>query len=388
MASAKTIILCGGGSGGHITPLIAVAGELKKQSPKYKTVYIGERGGKFRSLAEDSKIFDEHYYVTAGKLRRYHGESLLRRVIDIKTVALNTRDLYRLFRGVLESIKLLGRIKPDVILLKGGFVCVPVALAARFRSIPLVTHDSDSVPGLSNRIAARFARYHATALPSRYYNYPKSSIREVGVPVSENFREYSYNEQAILREKFGIPINSDVLLITGGSNGARRLNAWMVEVLPELLDNNPQLYVVHHIGIGNEDQYNSMHETYKKRISTFGLTSELFHYSAIAKVIITRAGATTLSEFAMQKKACIIVPNPDLTGGHQLKNAQVYHDLDAALIIQERALKQSTAHLRDMVQLLMKDEPLRNKLGEHLHETLPKIPAAKALAQLLLEVVS
>lgn len=380
------ILLCGGGSGGHITPLLAVARELKQLYPSCSVVYIGERGGKFGHMASDSGLFDELHYVSAGKLRRYHGESWLRRITDIRTLALNTRDIFRLAAGTIQSMWLMRKLKADAALLKGGYVCVPVSIGAKLAGVPLVTHDSDALPGLSNRLAARFARYHATAMPTRYYKYPKDSVRHVGLPFDPVFRSYTKDEQRLLREKFSIDQDADVVLITGGSNGARRLNEWCITVIPELLDANPRLHFVHLYGRGNEDQFNALNPTYLQRITKLDFTDELSHYSAISDVIVTRAGATTLAEFAAQSKACIVVPNPDLTGGHQLKNATVYDDLGSVVVVHERGLKNSTVELSTAISDLLVSPKRRELLGHNLHATLPEVPAARALAKLLAEV--
>ena len=166
------IVLCGGGSGGHITPLLAVAYEFRTRNPGTTLVYIGEKNGKFSYIAENSNLFDELYFVSAGKLRRYHGESLLTRLFDVKTNILNIRDVFRLLAGLVQSYFLFRKIQPDALLLKGGYVGVPVASAGRLHHVPYITHDSDALPGLSNRLAARWARYHATAMPAKYYSYP------------------------------------------------------------------------------------------------------------------------------------------------------------------------------------------------------------------------
>jgi UDP-N-acetylglucosamine--N-acetylmuramyl-(pentapeptide) pyrophosphoryl-undecaprenol N-acetylglucosamine transferase len=380
------IALVGGGSGGHITPLLAVARELKALNPNCLLIYIGERGGKFSNIAKSSGLFDELHYVSAGKIRRYHGESLFIRLTDLKTIFLNIRDLFRLAVGTLQSVMLLRSVKADAALLKGGYVCVPVSLGAKLAGVPTITHDSDALPGLSNRFAARFATYHATAMPAKYYKYPKETVKSVGLPVDATFRAYTKDEQRFIREKYGIQQDATVVLITGGSNGARRLNQWCIEILPELLDKYVKLHIIHIYGEGNEDQFNMLNHAYLRRITRMDFTSELFHCSAIADIIITRAGATTLAEFAAQSKACIVVPNPDLTGGHQLKNVVVYQDTDSIITVHERDLKKSVQILCKQIISLIEDPGRRKELGKNLNQTLPKEPAAKEIAKLLLEI--
>ena len=380
-----TIVLCGGGSGGHITPLLAVAAELRRRRPDTRLVYIGERGGKFAHIASESKLFDECRYISAGKLRRYHGESWLVRILDLKTMFLNIRDLFRLAAGTLQSYFLLKRLKPNAIMLKGGFVCVPVAVAAKQLKVPYITHDSDALPGLSNRIAARWARYHATALPAKYYRYPDSTIKVVGVPSDDRFRVYSEAERNILKEKYGIPVHAKVLLITGGSNGARRLNEGVVNIIPELLASDANLYILHQIGTGNDDQASriSSDPQVASRVNFFGFSSEIFHMSAIADVIVTRAGASAMADYGNQSKACIVVPNPFLAGGHQLKNAEVFQESDAAVIVSEDSISSEPDKFLSAIKTLLDDEVRRVELGNNLNKLVPETNPAVALADLL-----
>ena len=142
-----TILVSGGGSGGHITPILAVAHELKLLQPDCRVVYVGERGGKFQSLTEGQSDIDEVHSIFAGKFRRYHGESWLKRIIDVYTNLKNLRDALYVGLGYLQSFRLLGKVKPDVVFLKGGYVGLPIGLASATRHIAFVTHDSDALPG-------------------------------------------------------------------------------------------------------------------------------------------------------------------------------------------------------------------------------------------------
>ncbi len=347
-------------------------------------MYIGEKNGKFSYLAEGSRVFDELHYINAGKIRRYHGESPLRKLTDIKTIALNIRDIVQMLRGTLQSIILFRRLHANGLLLKGGYVCVPVSFGARFAKVPMITHDSDAMPGLSNRIASRFAKYHATAMPAKYYRYPSASVKHVGLPVDlKLFRKYSESEKRLLREKFEISADNTVLLITGGSNGARRLNQWCIELLPELLDKYPKLKVIHLVGEGNESQYDQVHPTYLDRINVLPNTNEMHHLIAVSDIVVTRAGASSLVELATQSKACVIVPNPDLSGGHQLKNAVVYKDQEAGLVVQEKDLSKNNENLKSSLTILIENPDTRTRIGENLRSTLPEKSSATELARLL-----
>jgi UDP-N-acetylglucosamine--N-acetylmuramyl-(pentapeptide) pyrophosphoryl-undecaprenol N-acetylglucosamine transferase len=181
------IVMTGGGSGGHITPILAIAHQLKLLRPDCQIIYIGQKGDSLGDIpAQDSNI-DQTYTVRAGKLRRYHGEGL-RQLFDLPTVGKNARDVGYVVAGLGQSYRLLRRLQPDVLFVKGGFVGVPVGLAAAKLGIPYITHDSDALPGLANRIIARWAALHAVALPKEVYHYPAANTVTVGVPISHEFR--------------------------------------------------------------------------------------------------------------------------------------------------------------------------------------------------------
>lgn len=263
---------------------------------------------------------------------------------------------------------------------------MPVSIGAKFNHVPFITHDSDALPGISNRIAARWATYQATGMPAKYYSYPKKTVKVVGVPTDSRFRKYSKSEQAILREKLGIEKDAQIILITGGSNGARRMNQSIISILPSLMNTNKNLYVLHQIGAGNEDQIKKFPDNLKKRVDFFGYSSELFHMSAVADVIITRAGASAIADFAYQEKACIVIPNPYLTGGHQLHNAKVYQDAEAALIIQESEMLKDPEVIEKAVKMLLEDGKKRKMLASNLGELSPKQNSSAAIADLLEEI--
>lgn len=215
-------LLSGGGTGGHITPILAVAEQLKKLEPNSAVVYVGERNGKFMSLTDSNELIDEKYSVFSGKFRRYHGESWLSRITDVGTIAKNMRDVVFATIGFFQCTRILRKTKPDVVFLKGGYVGVPVGLAAALLKIPIVTHDSDSMPGLANTIVSKWAKVHATALPAEYYQYPHEKVQTVGVLVEKDYQPISAQLQRQYKKRLNLPENEQLLLITGGSQGSKR----------------------------------------------------------------------------------------------------------------------------------------------------------------------
>jgi UDP-N-acetylglucosamine--N-acetylmuramyl-(pentapeptide) pyrophosphoryl-undecaprenol N-acetylglucosamine transferase len=376
------ILLSGGGSGGHITPLLAVAHELKKIHPECHIIYVGERGGKFAHLAEEHAAIDEVRNIFAGKFRRYHGESWVKRLLDIKTNLLNLRDFFLFIFGLVQAFVLVKRLKPQVIFLKGGFVGVPIGMAAAFWHVPFVTHDSDATAGLANRIVGKWARYHATALPESFYNYPKDRTRYVGVLVGEAFRAITPEMQAQYKAQLRIPLKDRVLLVTGGSLGAKRLNESFQALAEKLLKDFTDLVIVHQVGRNGSEIYK---EFSHPRLVVLPFLKDMHHYTGAADVVVARAGANTLAELGVQGKAVIVVPNAELAGGHQLKNAEKLANEGAVIVVQETKKTQNSKKLDTAIRDLLRDEKRREKLGSTLHSMSPT-GASKQLAMLLLEV--
>ena len=383
----QTIVLSGGGSGGHITPLLAVASELKRLRPNVRLVYIGQKGDLLADIPAKYPAFDASYTIRAGKFRRYHRLGW-KQVLDVSTFAKNVRDFFYVIIGFWQSRKLLKELQPSVVLIKGGFVCVPVGLAAASRHIPYITHDSDAIPGLANRIVARWARLHTVALPKEIYSYPADKTVTTGIPLQGDFTAVTPELQRQYRQTLAIPEAAKLLFIIGGGLGAQRVNAAVAEAVPHLLHEYPDVYVVHGVGRANEADMQAVYGTLtaaeQARIRIFGYADDIFRYSGAADVIITRAGATNLAEFALQGKACIIIPSPYLTGGHQLKNAQYLADKGAALVIDEAELAADPNRLAKQVSELFKHPEQLTALSEQL-ATFARPAAARELAALLLE---
>ncbi len=357
-------MLSGGGTGGHITPILSVAHDIKRTNQSIRTVYVGERNGKFDSLLDSSDI-DEFRQIHAGKFRRYHGESLFRRLFDVRTIALNIRDFFLFIAGCVQAIRVLRNVRPDTVFLKGGFVGVPVGIAAGLLKIPLVTHDSDAVAGLANRLVARWASLHLTAFPAEAYPYNDEKTKEVGVIVSSAYEQVTPELRQSYKKELGIPSKSRVLLITGGSTGAVAINEAIEQLYEELLDTYSNLYIIHQTGKGKAGERQS---DYGQRLRRIELLNPMHVYSGAADVIIMRAGANTLAEFAVQAKACIVIPSPHLPGAHQTKNAQHLADQDAIMLIQQQDRHVPVDDLRIGVTSLLDDSQKRSELSKSLHK--------------------
>jgi UDP-N-acetylglucosamine--N-acetylmuramyl-(pentapeptide) pyrophosphoryl-undecaprenol N-acetylglucosamine transferase len=353
-------------------------------------VFVGQKGDALSDIPEQHASIDRVAVVRAGKFRRYHGVGI-KQLFDVETLYKNLRDAIWVVVGFFQSLQLLGRERPDVVFIKGGFVGVPVGLAAALRRIPYVTHDSDALPGLANRIVARWARLHAVALPKEIYtSYPQDKVVTVGVPISKHYYKPTADEIRQWRRQLGLEQARKVLFVTGGGNGADRLNRAVINCAAELLERYPDLMIAHQTGRHLED---GVRRQYKKvlsagdatRVVVKGFVTNMYLYSGAADVVVARAGANSLAEFAAQARACVIVPNPQLTGGHQIKNAKVLADHKAIRMVGEDTIKDDPRALMPALTDLF-DHPDKIKvLGAKLSQ-LAQPNAAHLLAVILLEV--
>ncbi len=387
----KTIALTGAGSGGHITPILAVAAEIKRLQPGTRLVYIGQRGDKLGDIPARHPAIDRVYTVRAGKFRRYHGEGF-KQLLDLPTWFKNIRDFFYVLIGLYQSRRLLRELRPEVIFIKGGFVGVPVGLAAASLRLPYITHDSDAIPGLANRIIAHWAAKHAVALPAAAYDYPESKTVMTGIPLQADFVPVTSALKIKYRDKLKISHESKVLFVIGGGLGSRTVNEAVAAAVPHLLREFPDLIVIHGAGRANESQVQAVYEAKlspaeQGRLQVRGYIDDVYRYSGAADIIITRAGATNLAEFALQGKACIVVPSPFLAGGHQLENARYLEEQGAALVLSETDLAADPNRLATQASKLLKHTEQQRELGKRLAK-FAKPDAAAELARLILDEAS
>lgn len=352
------------------------------QDSSVHLVYVGERNGHFQALLADSAI-DETRQVLAGKYRRYHGESWLARLTDIKTIALNVRDGFYFIGGFIQALRILRQVRPDVVFLKGGFVGVPIGLAAALYRIPIMTHDSDATAGLANRLVSRWTSLHATAFPPDQYPYPQEKTKETGVIVSNKYEKVDEAKKRRYRRHISIPDDALLLLVTGGSTGAQSINDAMQEVAPRLLQQYNDLYIVHQAGKGKAVGYGAFSHD---RLQIHEFLPELHIYSGAADVIIMRAGANTLAEFGVQAKPCIVVPSPHLSGGHQLANADWLAKKEAIRLVAQSTLKARSDTLHDAIVELLDYPDMRRKLARNIHKLSSSTQASSTIAQSLVQL--
>lgn len=329
--------------------------------------------------------FDEKIPVTtihAGKLRRYHTLSIWQQLLRPRSILLpNLRDLMLVVVGFIESFIRLLIWRPDVVFTKGGFVCLPVGLAARILRIPLVIHDSDAHPGLTNRILGKWANMIATGAPLHHYSYPKEKSYYTGIPIAPEFKPFTPEEQSAAKQELGFDRLRPLLVVTGGGLGAKRLNDAVVAGLSQLLDVTSVLLIS---GAGQYDELKGRVPPHDPRFQLKAFVSEgMARVLGAADIVVARAGATTIVELAALAKPTILVPNAYLTGGHQLKNAAVYAENEAVLVLDEQSLERQPSILTAAVSALLADKEKLRHMEEQFH-AYAKPRAAEAMADMII----
>lgn len=331
------VVFTGGGTAGHIYPGLAVCDELRKiaeeRNLNLKIFWIGCSRGMdkkivttaFRSGSNDSSvsIIDKFYGIPSGKLRRY---------FSLK----NFTDLFRIAGGFFASFFILLKLKPSVLFSKGGFVSVPPCISAKLLRIPLFTHECDFTPGLANRINAKSATkmllsYEETKKFLSAANKEKSLV--TGNPVRPVFYEADSSKGKVF---LGISENNTkpVLLVLGGSSGAKQINTLVSENLEFLCEH---FVVVHQTGMINtdEDEVALQRKKYGDNYKPYAfIYSEMPHVLAAADVILSRAGANSLWECAVMYKPMVLVPLCGSgTRGDQVDNAKFFEEKGAAKVL-------------------------------------------------------
>lgn len=310
--------MTGGGTAGHVTPNIALMPALRKEG--YEISYIGSYEGIEKRLIEEQNV--PYYGIASGKLRRY---------FDPK----NFSDPFKVLKGYGQSIKLLKKLKPDVVFSKGGFVSVPVVLAARHCKIPAIIHESDLTPGLANRIAIPRATKVCCNFPETLSYLPKGKAVLTGSPIREELLSGSSDAAFSL---CGFDDHTKpVILIIGGSSGSRAINTAIRDLLPELIKN---YNIIHLCGKGNLDSsLNSI-----KGYAQFEYANqELADMFALADLVISRAGANAICELLTLRKPNILIPlSAAASRGDQILNANSFRSQGFSYVLDEESLANTT----------------------------------------------
>ena len=367
------ILFTGGGTGGHFFPLLAVIQEMKRVAEEERILelelfYMGPRGIGDDVLREEGVT---PLWVTAGKMRRYFSPR-------------NFFDSIKVPIGILQALWKVFVLYPDVIFSKGGYGALPAVVASILLRIPLVIHESDSVPGQVNTFAARYAKRIGIAFAESAHLFPPEKTALVGVPIQKRVLG---GNKADAKEQLGVFTDLPVVGIIGGSQGAEHINDAVLTALKDLTENYE---VVHQTGAKNLDMVNGeakviLEFSHKERYRAYGFmnSSMLRAFYSASDVIVSRAGASSIFEIAAWGKPAILIPLAGAASDHQRKNAYEYTAQGAAVIIEEANL---TPHiLIGEIQKIIGD-PGRMKQMSEAAQQFAKIDAAEVVAREILKL--
>ena len=312
----KKIVLTGGGTAGHVTPNIALVPKLKESGFEIK--YIGTYNGMEKQLVEDAGL--DYIGISSGKLRRYFSWK-------------NFSDPFRVAKGYFEALRLMKRYKPDVVFSKGGFVAVPVVLAAKHYKVPVIIHESDMTPGLANKICMRTAKKICCNFPETVKLLPADKAVLTGTPIRRELLNGSRDAGFAFT---GLSDDKPILLMMGGSTGSRAVNAGLRSALPQLLK---EFHVIHLCGKGNLDSTLAQ----PGYIQYEYISDELKDLFAISDIVLSRAGANAICELLALKKPNILVPLPAaVSRGDQILNANSFKKQGFSYVLEEEKLNADT----------------------------------------------
>jgi UDP-N-acetylglucosamine--N-acetylmuramyl-(pentapeptide) pyrophosphoryl-undecaprenol N-acetylglucosamine transferase len=320
--------------------------------------------------------------ILAGKLRRYNNMTIWQQMAHPRTILLpNLRDMLFVAGGFVQSLVKLSAWRPDVVFTKGGFVCLPVGLAAKILGIPLVIHDSDAHPGLTNRILARWASAIATGAPLENYTYNPSISRYVGIPISSDFKRLNDSDRQAAKISLGVDPKCPLVVVTGGGLGAKRINDAVALILSDLLDHASVILIS---GAGQYDELRALTPVADDRFQLHAFVSKgMAQMLSAADIVVARAGATTILELAAAATPTILIPNGYLTGGHQLKNAQAYARDGAVSVLDEHAIDTDPKVLLSEITTLLADANRRQVMADTFHH-FARPNAANDMADMIL----
>jgi len=319
------IVFTGGGTGGHIFPIIAIIRELRKISNEFEFFYIGPRDEFAQTFLpyEDVKI----KWVICGKFRRY---------LNLKSFFQNLIDLFKIPIGIFQTFFYLFFINPDLIFSKGGYGSLPAVISGWVLGIPIFLHESDVVPGLVNRFLGKLATEIFVSFPKTLY-FPQDKMVVVGNPIR---LELLKGEKREAMEYFKISGEKPVILILGGSQGAQRINEKILMILNELLEN---FEIIHQTGDKNFKEVELqaegiMKKELKRYYHPFPFLKEeqLKRAYAVCDLVVARAGSGTIFEIAALGKPSILIPLPESAQDHQFKNAYSYFESKATVVMEEK----------------------------------------------------
>ncbi|KAL3512217.1 hypothetical protein ACH5RR_024934 [Cinchona calisaya] len=372
------IVFAAGGTGGHISPALAIADELKTQNPETQILFIGTPSG-----MESTAIPYAGYPFV-----EIPAAPLARPIISFHNIFILP---YLLTKSLIKSFQTLQEFSPKIVIGTGGYVSFPTCLAAAMKGVKLVIQEQNSVPGIANWVLSLFAERVFVAFNSSVDCFwQRNKCVACGNPVRLSLSSKNVLKEDARKHFFPKVVGGiggrqiKVVLVLGGSLGASAINIAMLNSYYEMLHENQDLFIIWQTGLESFDEMESLVKNHPRLDLKSFIHSMHLAYAA-ADLIISRAGAMTCSEILTTGKPCILIPSPNVAEGHQLKNAFLMADLVGSRVITEDELDSTT--LRTAVEEIIGDESLMEEMSQRALQT-AKPNASAEIAQHILSLVS
>lgn len=359
-------LLAGGGTGGHIYPALTIAANLKQLDPEAEVLYVGTEAGRESTLVPKAGL----PFVTISSAGLVN-LSLLQKLTGVLKVA----------KGLFDSLGHIRRFRPDVVIGTGGFVSGPVLMAARLAGKPVVIQEQNAFPGVTNRIASRWARAVLVPYEEARPHFPAGArLRIMGNPVRHEVGEAT---RAAGRAAFGFGDQEKVLVVMGGSGGARDFHRALVPAVQTLLAELPDLRVLHITGDRYLQQVKDLYGAAPAGVTILPYLHNMPEAYAAADAGVFRSGALTLAEVQVRGLPSVLIPSPNVTHNHQEWNARTLERHGAALVVREREM--STERLAGAIRKLLTDAEASKTMREALL-SLAQPDAGRSIAAAIIEV--
>ncbi len=356
-------IISGGGTGGHIYPAIAIANELKNRFPDAEFLFVGAN-----DKMEMQKVPQAGYAI----------EGLWIAGIQRKITLQNAMFPMKLVSSLLKSRSIIKKFKPNAVIGTGGFASGPLLQMANSMNIPTVIQEQNSYPGITNKILSKKANTICVAYENLERFFPKEKIVFTGNPVRQDILDIDSKRSEAL-SYFNLDDNKKTLLVIGGSLGARRINQLMAKEIDFLLANN--LQIIWQCGNLYMSEYKQFSEVENVQVISFIDRMDLIY--AAADFVISRAGASSVSELCLVGKPTLFVPSPNVAEDHQTKNAKAITDKNGALLLKESELD---SNFESVFNKLIRDENLQKNLSENMRK-LAKPNATKDIVEEIVKLI-
>jgi UDP-N-acetylglucosamine--N-acetylmuramyl-(pentapeptide) pyrophosphoryl-undecaprenol N-acetylglucosamine transferase len=374
------VVVTGGGTYGHVSPLEPIVASLKKDTAdKVEVMFIAQKNDRFAELLSAPEHVDSVIKISAGKYRRYPNESRFQRLLDVRTHLLNARDVFFIIAGTIKAYFILRKFKPDVVFGKGGYVSVPVGWAAHFLNIPLVIHESDTRPGMANKLLSKYARGIALGLPTDTNLFDKAITKFTGIPVRESFKSDGHNK-ADIKRLLKLDTTLPLITVSGGSLGAKAINDAIIQNLGMLTEKTQLVHITGESNLTTVMTTLQKSGQNTKNYRAVGFTKELDLYFKASDLVITRASATTFSELAVLGVATILIPASQLDD--QIENARVLKEKGVVETVSENEIDANPKYLPELALAII-NEPSRISTLQTAIKSVAKPNAASELAQMI-----